>query len=126
MGGGGSGAINILSVDTSVTFALRVRCTINRSHLTPCKTAEFGHLQIFSGHCLDFFLLVSGKICHSPIKKVKRQTTLIISFSQHSLFFEGQSKIQAEIRPASYVALGVCRGVCDKIVHTKMHFSASA
>ena len=35
---------------------------------------------------------VSGKICHSPIKKVKRQPTLIISFSQHSPFFGEQSK----------------------------------
>ena len=72
--------------------ATRVRCTINRSHSTPCKKAEFEHLQIFPGHCLDFFLSVSGKICHSPIKKVKRQPTLIISFSQHSPFFEEQSK----------------------------------
>ena len=71
---------------------LRVRCTINRSHSTPCKKAEFEHLQIFPGHCLDFFLSVSGKICHSPIKKVKRQPTLIISFSQHSPFFGEQSK----------------------------------
>ena len=70
----------------------RVRCTINRSHSTPCKKAEFEHLQIFPGHCLDFVLSVSGKICHSPIKKVKRQPTLIISFSQHSLFFGEQSK----------------------------------
>ena len=71
---------------------LWVRCTINRSHSTPCKKAEFEHLQIFPGHCLDFFLSVSGKICHSPIKKVKRQPTLIISFSQHSPFFGEQSK----------------------------------
>ena len=71
---------------------LRVRCTINRSHSTPCKKAEFEHLKIFPGHCLDFFLSVSGKICHSPIKKVKRQPTLIISFSQHSPFFWEQSK----------------------------------
>ena len=70
----------------------RVRCTINRSHSTPCKMAEFEHLQIFPGHCLDLFLSVSGKICHSPIKKVKRQPTLIISFSQHSRFFGEQSK----------------------------------
>ena len=70
----------------------RVRSTINRSHSIPCKKAEFEHLQIFPGHCLDFFLPVSGKICHSPIKKVKRQPTLIISFSQHSPFFEEQSK----------------------------------
>ena len=69
-----------------------VRCTTNRSHSTPCKKAEFEHLQTFSGHCLTFFLPVSGKTCHSPIKKVKRQSTLIISFSQHSPFFEGQSK----------------------------------
>ena len=46
----------------------------------------------FPGHCLDFFLSVSGKICHSPIKKVKRQPTLIISFSQHPQFFGEQSK----------------------------------
>ena len=71
---------------------LGVRCTINRSHSTPCKKAEFEHLQIFPGHCLDFFLSVSGKICHSPIKNVKRQPTLIISFSQHSPFFGEQSK----------------------------------
>ena len=69
-----------------------VRCTINRSHSTPCKKAEFEHLQFFSGHCLDFFLPVSGKICHSPSKKGKRQPSLIISFSQHSPFFEGQYK----------------------------------
>ena len=69
-----------------------VRCTINRSYSTPCKKAEFEHLQIFPGHCLDFFLSVSGKICHSPIKKVKRQPTLIISFSQHLPFFGEQSK----------------------------------
>ena len=73
-------------------LSYRVRCTINRSHSTPCKMAEFEHLQIFPGHCLDFFLSVSGKICHSPIKKVKRQPTLIISFSQHSPFFWEQSK----------------------------------
>ena len=48
-----------------------VRCTIIRSHSTPCKMAEFEHLQIFPGHCLDFILPVSGKICHSPIKKCK-------------------------------------------------------
>ena len=104
----------------------RVRCTINRSHSTPCTKAEFEHLQFFPGHCLDFSLSVSGKICHSPIKKVKRQPTLIISFSQHSPFFGEQSKIRAEIRPASDVTWGVRRGVCDKIVHSKMHFSASA
>ena len=74
------------------TFGIWVRCTINWSHSTPCKKAEFEHLQIFPGHCLDFFLPVSGKICHSPIKKVKRQPTLIISFSQHSPFFGEQSK----------------------------------
>ena len=103
-----------------------VRCTINRSHSTPCKKAEFEHLQIFPGHCLDFFLSVSGKICHSPIKKVKKQPTLIISFSQHSPFLRNSKKIRAEIRPGSYLTWGVRRGVCDKIVHTKMHFSASA
>ena len=84
---------NRQNVDWNVAHRLNwVRCTINRSHSTPCKKAEFEHLQIFPGHCLDFFLSVSGKICHSPIKKVKRQPTLIISFSQHSPFFGEQSK----------------------------------
>ena len=73
-------------------LSYRVRCTINRYHSTPCKKAEFERLQFFPGHCLDLFLSVSGKICHSPIKKVKRQPTLIISFSQHSPFFGEQSK----------------------------------
>ena len=73
-------------------LSIRVRCTINRSHSTPCKKAELEHLQFFSGHCLDFFLSVSGKTCHSPIKIVKRHPTLIISFSQYSPFSEGQSK----------------------------------
>ena len=53
-----------------------VRCTINRSHSTPCKKAEFEHLQIFPGRCLYFFLSVSGKICHSPIKKSEKTTYL--------------------------------------------------
>ena len=67
---------------------LRVRCTINWSHPTPCKKAEFEYL--LSGQCLDFFLSVSVKIYHSPFKKLKRQPTLIILFSQHALFYEGQ------------------------------------
>ena len=82
----------ILAHLTSPVLYMWVRCTINRSHSTPCKMAEFEHLQFFPGHCLDLFLSVSGKICHSPIKKVKRQPTLIISFSQHSPFFGEQSK----------------------------------
>ena len=53
------------------------------------KKAEFEHgkhvIQGFSRHCLDFFLPMSDKICHSPIKKVKRQPTL----TQNSSFFEG-------------------------------------
>ena len=69
---------------------VRVRCTISRSHSTPCKRAEFEHLQFFSGHCLDFFLHVSGKICHPAFKTVKKQPTLIISFSKNSPLFEGQ------------------------------------
>ena len=83
---------SVYEVKFTCVYADWVRCTINRSHSTPCKNAEFEHLQIFPGHFLDFFLPVSGKICHSPIKKVKRQPTLIISFSQHSPFFEEQSK----------------------------------
>ena len=84
--------IRSIWITSLVSINSWVRCTINRSHSTPCKKAEFEYLQIFPGHCLDFFLSVSGKICHSPIKKVKRQPTLIISFSQHSPFFGEQSK----------------------------------
>ena len=89
---------------------IRVRCTIKRSHSTSCKKTEFEHLQTFLGDCLDFFLPVNGKICHSPIKKVKRQPTLIISFSHHSPFFRRDSqKIQAEIRLATNFTWGVCQ-----------------
>ena len=88
----------------------RVRCTINRSHSTPCKKAEFEHLQIFPGHCLDFFLSVSGKICHSPIKKVKRQPTLIISFSQHSPFFGGTVKKSGLKSDPRQMLPGECAG----------------
>ena len=85
-------ASTVIRPNTVFLHFIWVRCTINRSHSTPCKKAEFEHLQFFPGHCLDFFLPVSGKICQSPIKKVKRQPTLIISFSQLSPFFEEQSK----------------------------------
>ena len=72
----------------------RVRSTINRSHSTLSKTAEFEHLQFFQDIAWDFFLHMSDKICHLPFKKVKKQPSLIISFSQHSSFFEGQPKIR--------------------------------
>ena len=98
------------------------RCTINRSPSTPYKKAIFRPLHIFWGHWLVFFLPVSDKICHSPFEQIKRQSTLIISFYQQSPL----KKNQAEIWPASYVTWGVGWGVCVKIVHTKMHFSASA
>ena len=62
------------------------------SHSTPCKKADFKPLQIVSRTWLGFFLPVSDRICHSPFKKVKRQPTLTILFSQNSQFFEGHSK----------------------------------
>ena len=66
--------------------------------------------KLFLGDCLDFFLPVNSKICHSPIKKVKRQPTLIISFSHHSPFFRRDSqKIQVEIRLATNFTWGVCQ-----------------
>ena len=88
-----------------------VRCTIiiNRSHSTPCKKAEFEHLQIFPGHCLDFFLSVSGKICHSPIKKVKRQPTLIISFSEFSVLWGTVKKSGLKSDPC-HTLPGECAG----------------
>ena len=51
---------------------VRVRCTINRSHSTPCKKAEFEYLQIFPGHCLDLFLW--GTVKKSGLKSDPRQT----------------------------------------------------
>ena len=92
----------------------RVRCTINQPHSTPCEKAEFEPLHFFQDIAWKFFLSVSGKICHSPLKKVKRQPTLIISFSKHSQFFRDSHTIQAEIQLASYVTLGVGWGVYDK------------
>ena len=78
-------------------------------------------MSAFSTNCSAFSSVFGGQVHLSKKKKVKRQPTLIISFSQQSLFFERQSKIKAEIRPAPCVAWGVCRGVCYKRVHTKMH-----
>ena len=61
---------------------------------------QFSRLCILTT-LVGFFLPVSDKNCHSPFRKVKRQPTLIISFSRQSPFFEGQ--IQPEIRLASGV-----------------------
>ena len=72
---------------------IRVRCTIKRPHSTPCKKAKFKHLRIFPGHCFDFFLPVSGKICHSPIKNVKSQPTFLSILRSLS----NSQKIWAEI-----------------------------
>ena len=61
-----------------------IQLHVKRQNLSICK--------FFQDIASTFFLPVSGKICLSPIKKVIRQPTLIISFSQHSLFLERQSK----------------------------------
>ena len=61
-----------------------IQLHVKRQNSSICK--------FFQDIAWTFCLPVSGKICHSPIKKVKRQPTLIISFSQHSPFFEEQSK----------------------------------
>ena len=69
-----------------------VRCTINRSHSTPCKKAEFEHLQIFSGYCLDFFSACEWQDLSFIYRKSEKTTYLDNLVSQHSPFFEGQSK----------------------------------
>ena len=46
--------------------------------------------NFFQDIAWTFFKPASGKICHSSIKKVMRQPTLIISFSKHSPFFHTQ------------------------------------
>ena len=61
-----------------------IQLHVKRQNSSICK--------FFQDIAWTFFLAVSGKTCHSPIKKVKRQPTLIISFSQHFPFFEGQLK----------------------------------
>ena len=61
-----------------------IQLHVKRQNSSICK--------FFQDIAWTFFLSVSGKICHSPIKKVKRQPTVIISFSQHSPFFGEQSK----------------------------------
>ena len=58
------------------TCARRVWFTINRSHSTACKKTVFKPLNIFCGHCLDFFLSVSDKIWHSPFQKSEKTTYL--------------------------------------------------
>ena len=87
----------MLSCRRTQIFSVCVMCvayrpvgTINRSHSTPCKKAEFEHLLFFHDIAWTFFLPVSGKVCHSPFKQKKNQPTLMISLSQHPPFFEGQ------------------------------------
>ena len=53
-----------------------VRCTINRSHSTPCKKAEFEHLQIFPGHCLDFFSVCEWQDLSFTYQKSEKATYL--------------------------------------------------
>ena len=61
-----------------------IQLHVKRQNSSICK--------FFQDIAWTFFLPVSGKICHPPIKKVKRQPIMIISFSQHSPFFGEQSK----------------------------------
>ena len=70
------GKIEVCHFGVTYFRPVRIRCTISRSHSNPCKKAEFEPLQFFSGHCFDFLLPVSGKICHSLIKKVEKTTYL--------------------------------------------------
>ena len=54
----------------------RVRCTINRSHSTPCEKAEFEHLQIFPGHCLDLFSVCEWQDLSFTYQKSEKTTYL--------------------------------------------------
>ena len=68
---------------------------------------------------------MSGKTCHSPIKKVKRQPTLIISFSQHFSFFEGQPKNSGWNPTGVICYLGSVPGSLWQNSLTKMQFYTS-
>ena len=63
-------------IRTNTVFILWVRCTINRSHSTPCKKAEFEHLQIFPGHCLDFFSVCEWQDLLFTYQKSEKTTYL--------------------------------------------------
>ena len=87
--------IIIVCTDSSEIFFSKLRpAGLNYNLLSFFNDSYCAGGGVSNKHCLlTFFILpVSGKICHLPIKKVKRQPTLIISFSQHSPFFERQSK----------------------------------
>ena len=60
-----------VSDDTS-----RVRCTINRSHSTLFKKAEFKHLQSFPGQCLDFFSVCEWQDLSFTYQKSEKTTYL--------------------------------------------------
>ena len=59
---------------TTMCNNIWVRCTINQSHSTPCKKAEFEHLQIFPGHCLDFFSAREWQDMSSTYQKSEKAT----------------------------------------------------
>ena len=74
------------------------------------QKAEFEHLQIFPGHCLDFFLPVSGKICHSPIKKSEKTTYVDkLVFSAFSVLW-GTVKKSGLISDPRQTLPGECAG----------------
>ena len=73
-------------------LSYRVRCTINRSIQLHVKRQNSSICKFFQDIAWTFFCLwVARSVIHLS-KKVKRQPTLIISFSQHSPFFGEQSK----------------------------------
>ena len=82
----------VSSQKTKGLVRIRVRCTTNRSHSTPCKK---GRIRA-SANCykllLGLFSASEWQNLSFTYQNSEKEPTLIISFSQYSPFFGGQSK----------------------------------
>ena len=92
--------------------AYKCWCKINRSHSIIWIKAGFKPLQIFTGHWLGL----------RPNVSISERTTYLdnFNFSAFSVLWWTVKQLKA-----SYVIWEVGSIICDKIVHTKMHFSVS-
>ena len=106
----------------STCTCIWVRCTINQSHSTPCKNKNWSICIFFRTMLGFFFSVCEWQDLLFTFQKSEKTTHLLSIFRS----LRDSQKIQAEIRLASYVTWGVCWGVCDKNLHSKMHFSAPA
>ena len=116
--------------EMSTLFVDHATCGFGAQLIVPIqlhvKRQNSSICKFFQDIAWTFFCLwVARSVIHIS-KKWKDNLPWSSRFLSILRFLRDSKKIQAEIRPVSYVTWGVCRGVCDKIVHTKMHFFASA